>query len=81
MNVLLTDDFANRRDSNSSEKELCENYKNIIEKNIKKNDEKAEQIADGIKNSVIGFIRLRPATTSNYGLNFKIRYGLYKIYG
>lgn len=54
----LTDDFIMRSDRNSSEKGLCENYKNTIEKNIKKNDEKAEQIKDGIKNSAIGFLLL-----------------------
>ena len=54
----LTDTYILMSDRNSSEKALCENYKNTIEKNIKNNDEKAEQISHGIKSCAIGFLIL-----------------------
>lgn len=54
----LTDEFILRANKNASVKGLCENYKNTIEKNIEKNDEKARQISDGIRDSAIGFLVL-----------------------
>lgn len=45
-------------DKNHVEKGLCQNYKETIEKNIKKNDDKADSIAAGLRDCAIGFLLL-----------------------
>lgn len=47
-----------RTDRNIMEKSLCENYKNTVEKNIDKNEDKANKVANGIKLCSIGFLLL-----------------------
>ena len=47
-----------KTEKNAMEKALCENYKNTIEKNIRKNDSKAEKVSSGIGKCAIGFLLL-----------------------